>query len=148
MSLVKNRLHPMSTAMFCTADLEAYLDEMLPEHEMARIEKAARRDPALVERLVAINARRGAGVHSLGEIWRQRRLSCPSREQLEGYLRGKLAKPYADYVEFHIAVVGCRCCRANMADLQSTQLQPEADTRRRHRKIFQSSVGRLRSAAS
>ena len=134
--------------MFRSSDLEAYLDEALPAEEMARIEKAARKDPALVKQLAAINARRGAGVHSLGEVWRQRRLSCPSREQLESYLLGALEKAHAAYVEFHIAVVGCRYCRANMADLQSQRAEAEPETRHRRRKFFQSSAGYLRDSSA
>ena len=74
--------------MFPTSDLEAYLDEALPPEEMARIEKAARKDEGLAQRLMSIHARRGAGVHTLGEIWRQQRLSCPTREQLGTRLLG------------------------------------------------------------
>ena len=49
---------------------------------MAAIEEALRGSDDLQKRLTAINGRRDAGVHSLGEIWRRHRLSCPSREQL------------------------------------------------------------------
>ncbi|MBN1393609.1 MAG: hypothetical protein JW959_01070 [Pirellulales bacterium] len=129
--------------MFRTSDLEAYLDEALPPDEMARIEKAARKDRTLIEQLASINARRGAGVHSLGEIWRSRRLSCPTREQLENYLAGKLDKDHASYIEFHVAVVGCRFCRANMADLQSKRPDADPEVHRRRRKFFQSSAGYL-----
>mgnify|MGYP003504032992 CR=1 FL=1 len=48
-------------------DLTAYLDEALPAAEMARIEDLLRRDPQLRTELAAINGRRDAGVHSLGE---------------------------------------------------------------------------------
>ncbi len=132
--------------MFRPSDLEAYLDEALPADEMARIEKAVRKDPALAQQLAEFHGRRGAGVHSLGEIWRQQRLSCPSREQLRGYLLGKMDKDQAAYIEFHVAAVGCRYCRANMADLQAQQAaaEPAADLRRR--KFFQSSAGYLRDS--
>jgi hypothetical protein len=128
---------------FPASDLEAYLDEALPPAEMARIEKAARGDPALVRQLASIHARRDAGVHSLGEIWRQHRLSCLSREQLGEYLAGTLEKDHARYVTFHVEVVGCRYCQANLADLRSQRAEePTAQTRRR--KFFQSSAGYLR----
>ncbi|NLF09494.1 MAG: hypothetical protein GX594_16170 [Pirellulaceae bacterium] len=130
--------------MIRNSDLEAYLDEALPATEMARIEKAARKDPALLKQLADINGCRGAGVHSLGEVWRQRRLSCPPREQLQIYLRGQLDKPRAAYVEFHLAVIGCRYCQANMADLQA-QAKPKPDDQHRRRKYFQSSAGYLRN---
>ena len=61
--------------MFSTTQLEAFLDEALPPERMAAIEEALRTDAELQKRLVAINGRRDAGVHSLGEIWRRNRLS-------------------------------------------------------------------------
>ena len=87
---------------FPISDLEAYLDEALPPEEMARIEKAARKDRGLVGQLASIHARRGAGVHSLGEIWRRHQLSCPSREELGNYVLGALAAAEAGYVAFHV----------------------------------------------
>jgi hypothetical protein len=135
--------HPMAHT-FSTSDLESYLDEALPPAEMARIEKAARGDPDLVRQLSAINARRDAGVYSLGEIWRRRRLSCLSREQLGSYLSGELEKEYARYATFHLEVVGCRYCQANLADLQTQRAGGEESAHGRRRKFFQSSAGYLR----
>ena len=103
---------------FRQADLEAYLDEALPAEEMARIEKALRVDHVLARRLAGIHARRNAGVHSLGEIWRRHRLSCPSREQLGSFLLGALPDDLGRYVGFHVEVAGCRYCQANLADLE------------------------------
>ena len=56
---------------FTESELEAYLDEALNPDEMALIESALRKQPELVQLLSAINARRDAGLHSLGEIWRR-----------------------------------------------------------------------------
>ena len=78
------------TTDFSNSDLEAYLDESLPVERMTAIEDALRQNSALQKRLTAINGRRDAGVHSLGEIWRRHRLSCPTREQLGSYLLGVL----------------------------------------------------------
>jgi hypothetical protein len=126
------------------ADLEAYCDEALPAEEMARIEAALRGDPALLAQLAAISARRDAGVHSLGEIWRRHRLSCPPREQWGSYLLGAIEPEVADYLRFHLEIVGCRYCQANLADLRDQQTQQhEAAEIRRHR-YFQSSAGYLR----
>ncbi|RMF98813.1 MAG: hypothetical protein D6741_09150 [Planctomycetota bacterium] len=123
-------------------DLEAYLDEALPADEMARIEEALRHDPQLRDRLAEINARRDAGVHSLGEIWRRHRISCPDRTQLGAYLLGTLDEAVADYIRFHIEVVGCRYCEANLRDLKE-QAEADEGTASRRRKFFQSSVGYL-----
>jgi anti-sigma factor RsiW len=131
------------TSSFHQSDLEAYLDEALPSEEMARIEKAVRGDPALAGQLASVHARRSAGVHSLGEIWRQHRLSCPTREQLENSLRGALPEALARYIAFHVEVAGCRYCQANLADLQRQQGQADRAAQLRRRKYFQSSAGYL-----
>jgi len=131
------------TKAFRQSDLEAYLDEALPPEEMARIEKAMRGDRALMRQLTAVHARRSAGVHSLGDIWRRHRLSCPSREQLGGLLLGALPDELADYIQFHVNVAGCRFCQANLADLQNRQAEGEQAAESRRRKYFQSSAGYL-----
>jgi hypothetical protein len=132
-------------AKFSNSDLEAFLDESLPVERMAAIEEALRHSETLQKQLAAVNGRRDAGVHSLGEIWRRHRLSCPSREQLGSYLLGVLSRDGADYVKFHVETVQCRVCAANIADLLAQQSASEADatTKRRHR-YFQSSAGFLR----
>jgi hypothetical protein len=132
------------TATIPESDLEAYLDEALPAEEMCRLERALRDDPALVRRLAAIHGRRNAGVHSLGEIWRRRRLSCPSREQLGSYLLRALPDDAAAYTAFHLDVVGCRSCQANLADLQNQQAEAGEAAQTRRRRYFQSSAGYLR----
>jgi hypothetical protein len=132
------------SANFSTSDLEAFLDESLPPERMAAIEDALRNDPSLQKQLTAINARRDAGVHSLGDIWRRHRLSCPSREQLGSYLLGVLSPEESDYITFHIDTIECRYCAASVADLKSLQSSAESDVSRRRQKYFQSSVGHLR----
>ena len=134
----------MSTK-FSNSDLEAFLDESLPVERMAAIEDALRHSEALQRQLTAVNGRRDAGVHSLGEIWRRHRLSCPTREQLGSYLLGVLSREAAGYVKFHVEIVQCRLCAANLDDLRAQQLASEADatTKRQHR-YFQSSAGYLR----
>ena len=49
-------------ASFRQSDLEAYLDEALPPEQMARIEKALRKDRGLVRQITAIHRRRNAGL--------------------------------------------------------------------------------------
>jgi len=127
------------------SDLEAYLDEALPADEMAEVEKALRADDALLEQLAIIRSRREAGVHSVGEIWRGRRLSCPTREQLGSYLLGILPEEEAEYITFHVELAGCRYCRANLSDLEQQQSEAAEIKQTRRRKYFQSSAGYLRS---
>jgi hypothetical protein len=133
------------TAPFTDAELAAYLDELLAPEAMAEIERQARGDAALVARLSEVSARRDAGLHSLGEIWRRHRLSCPTRQQWGNYLLGTLAAERAKYFEFHVQVVGCRLCQANLADLKAQQSAEPAISDQRRRKYFQSSAGQLRA---
>jgi len=126
------------------SDLDGYLDEALPPEEMARVELALRQDPELMRQVQAIHARRNSGVHTLGEIWRQGRLSCPTREQLGSYLLEALSEDEADYVAFHVEQIGCRYCRANLADLECRQEEAAEAVEVRRRRYFQSSAGYLR----
>lgn len=131
------------TRQFTQAELEAYLDEALTASEMADIESQLRQSPELIERLRSINARRDAGVHSLGEIWRRHRSSCADRELLGSYVLGVLPEEQASYVHFHIEKVGCRYCQANLDDLRERQ-QQLSGAEQRQRRYFQSSAGYLR----
>jgi hypothetical protein len=124
------------------SDLEAYLDEALPVETMAQIERALRDDAKLVERLAAVNGRRDAGVHTVGEIWRRHRLSCPTREQLGSLLLGVLEEDLAGHIRFHLEVSNCRTCLANLDDLKNRQTDEQAVSTRR-KKYFESSAGHL-----
>ena len=134
----------MAASLIRQSDLEAYLDEALPEEDMARIELALRKDRELARRLTTVHHRRNAGVHSLGEIWRGERLSCPTREQLGSFLLGALPDAPTGYISFHLEEIGCRYCRANLHDLQSRQAEHHEVAQTRRRKYFQSSAGYLR----
>ena len=130
---------------FTESELDAYLDEALTPDEMATVEDALRNDTELARRLSAIIGRRDAGVHSIGEIWRRQRVSCPSREQLGSYLLGALDEESGAYIGFHLQTVGCRYCRANLDDLVRQQQEASQDVATRRRKYFQSSAGYLQS---
>jgi len=125
------------------SDLEAYLDEALTPAEMAHVEAQLRRSPELLKQLASINSRRDAGVHSLGEIWRRHRISCPTREQMGSFLLGVLDDEQADYLRFHLEVVGCRVCLANLEDLRHRQAESDEIMVVRRRKYFDSSAGYL-----
>ena len=126
------------------ADLEAYLDEALTSEEMALIEQQVRARPELLKRLAAIHGRRDAGVHSVGEIWRRQRLSCPSREHLGSFLLGALDEEHMTYVEFHLKTIGCRYCSSNLDDLRRQQEETVEVIEIRRSKYFQSTAGHLR----
>lgn len=130
--------------VYSNAQLEAYLDELLPAKQAAAIEADLRNSDALKDQLTEINDRRDAGIHTLGEIWRRQRLSCPSRQQLGSYLLGVLDDDEADYVAFHVETIGCRYCTASIEDLRIQQeAEAEEDSKHRRQKYFQSSAGYL-----
>lgn len=129
---------------FTDTELESYLDEALASEAMSRIEEAVRRTPELARRLAAINARRDAGLHSLGEIWRRHRLTCPTRSELGSFLLGVLPDDQAGYIAFHLERIGCRFCQANRADLEAQQTEARDAAGHRRRKYFQSSAGYLK----
>jgi hypothetical protein len=137
---------PMSDPMYSDHQLLGYLDEMLPIEQMAVVEKALRKSESLKSRLTGLSYQRDKeGFHSVGEMWRRERLSCPSRQELGSYLLGTMSADSADYLDFHIRTVGCRLCAANLYDLeQSSESTAEAQSRRR--KFFQSSAGYLESS--
>lgn len=125
--------------------LLAYLDESLSVEVMAKIECDLRTDAGLRERLAGLIAQRDSGVHSIGDIWRRNRLSCPSREELGSYLLGAMMEDAASYIQFHVEQIGCRYCQANLEDLQSASdaSSASAHVRQRRARFFQSSVGRI-----
>jgi len=130
------------------AVLLAYLDEALSSDRMAALEQAIRTDESLQKRIQTLVSQRDSGMHSLGDIWRRHRLSCPTREQLGSYLLGAMLEDASDYIKFHIEQIGCRYCQANLADLQAAQRSvqaPEPTAAERRQRIYQSSVGRIRS---
>jgi len=117
--------------------LREYLAERLPGDEMAKVEKALRESASLRARLEDVrHDRDDFQLHTLGAIWRRARLTCPTREQLGGYLLDAIDPELASYIQFHLEVVECPFCRANLADLQS-QAEPDSAGRnpetRQHR---------------
>jgi hypothetical protein len=128
--------------------LRQYLAEALPAPRMAQVEKALRDSAELRDRLERVRQDRAdPALHTLGAIWRRSRLTCLTREQLGSFLLDVLDPDLAGYVRFHVEVVECPFCRANLADLQTkAQPLPPRDQERR-RRIFHSSRGLLSSGS-
>lgn len=118
---------------FTDAELEAYLDETLDPSRAAEIERLARQDNRLVERLATINGRRNAGVHTLSEIWRRNQVAVPTREELSQFLLGTLSPEQSDYIRFRVEDLKCRFTTALLADLR-TQLEESRGTEIRQRR--------------
>ena len=83
----------------------------------------------------------GALESLLTETWEEQRPSCPKRSTIGSFLLGTLDEPWQKYVDFHINVLGCSFCRANLDDLRQ-QTQQDAGALRQ--KIMQSTVGFFR----
>lgn len=132
----------MSEHEITQAELLAYLDEQLPTERMAAVEEQLRKSEPLRERLASAAANRDVAVHSVGEVWRRGRLSCPTRSELGSYLLGAMDRDREDYIEFHIKTVGCRYCEANLWDLEQSRDSAE-ETSQRRRKFYQTSAGKL-----
>lgn len=126
-------------ADFTREQLAGYLDDALSETETARVEQALRQSDPLRQELRRLMQERDRGEHSLGAVWRRRRLSCPTREQLGSYLLDALESDHHDYVRFHLETVGCSFCLANLSDLQTLQKEPQTKARERRKRIFETS---------
>ena len=124
-------------------ELLAFLEEQLPAERMAAIEQALRGDEELQQRVAEVVHQHDPGAHSVGAIWRRRRLSCPSRSELGSYVLGACEATRAEYIEFHLRVIGCRYCVANLEDLEQTAGEQAEVVTRRRQKFFQSSAGYL-----
>ena len=127
---------------FTDAELAAFLDEALPASRCSQLEHELRSDADLRNRLIEVRGRETAGLHTIGAIWRRARLSCPSRSELGQYVLGTLDQDPQDYIRFHLDLIGCRYCQANLADLEAGSQSDDQPTQRRKR-YFQTSAGYL-----
>lgn len=121
-----------------------YLNDALPDAELAAVEKAVRETPALQALAKAVREEVDRGEHSVGAVWRRERLSCPAREQLGGFLLQAHDPDLLDYIEFHLKIVGCPYCQANLEDLAKRQAEAAGPTKKRRQRIIQSSAGVLK----
>jgi len=120
--------------------LRAYIADALPAEDLARVEKALRESSELRERLELVRQNReDAGLHTLGAIWRRSRLTCPSRQQLGSLLLDALDPDLAAYLTFHIEVVECPFCQANLADLKGKSESATPTSQSRHARFLNSS---------
>src|SRR5262245_10948884 len=127
--------------------LHAYLDDALSDPETSQIERALRESEKVRQQLRIVREERDRGEHSLGAIWRRERLSCPTREQLNGHLHGILDAEFQKYIQFHLETVACSTCLANLDDLKAKQAEAAPHTKKRRRKILDSSAGILGKVA-
>ncbi len=125
--------------------LRAWLDESLPQGQMATLELQLRDSPELRRRVARLLAAGDLGAHSVGAIWRRNRVSCPTREQWGMSLLGVLPREWQDYLDFHLQQAGCRYCEATLEDLRAADQASEPAVRRR-RRYLASAAGQLKSS--
>jgi len=77
---------------------------------------------------------------TVARVWREHRLTCLKRSTLGSYVLGVLDEPWFSYTQFHLDVVGCAMCVANLTDLEAEQ---DDDGGGVAEDLFQSSVGFL-----
>ncbi len=124
------------------AMLRSYLADALSPEDSARVEKALRDSAELRARLEEVRQNRAdSQLHTLGAIWHRARLTCPSRQQLGSMLLDALDPELAAYFQFHLDVVECPFCRANLDDLkaQSQATTAAKASKSRQHRILQSS---------
>jgi len=85
------------------------------------------------------------GPEDLSELirstWKKNLLSCLKRSTVGTYALHALEDDWADYVSFHLEIVGCEVCAANLQDLKNQDTRETAVVKER---LFASSVGFLR----
>ncbi len=80
---------------------------------------------------------------TVARVWREQRLTCLKRSTLGSLSLGVLDEPWKSYTQFHLDVVACPMCVANLADIDDEEEErTDADTER----MFQSSVGFLKKS--
>jgi len=82
---------------------------------------------------------------TVARVWRERRLTCLKRSTLGSYLLGVLDEPWLGYTQFHLDVVACPMCLANLRDIEAEDVAEGDPQRAQH--LFASSVGFLSRAS-
>jgi hypothetical protein len=101
--------------------LRDYLNDALPDDELVAVERALRESAELRAMLKEVLEQEDRGEHTTGAIWRRERVSCPTRDQLGGYLLGAGDAELLEYIRFHLEEIGCPYCQANLDDLRKMQ---------------------------
>ncbi len=81
---------------------------------------------------------------TVSSVWREERLTCLKRSTLGSYLLEVLDEPWRSYTQFHLDVVGCSMCLANLEDLELEE--DDEDGAVDSERFFASSVGFLKKS--
>ncbi|MCB9832971.1 MAG: hypothetical protein H6807_10880 [Planctomycetes bacterium] len=75
---------------------------------------------------------------SVGDLWVRERISCPHRDILSAYLERGLGELEMDYIRFHLEVVDCPFCQAELGELED----PDARRAERLARVMDDSLRR------
>jgi hypothetical protein len=82
--------------------------------------------------------------HSLSLLWKRERISCPHRDILASFVHGSLPAAQVDYVRFHLDVIGCGVCQANVRDLREEDREEEPALRKVRDEVLRSTTAFLK----
>ena len=80
---------------------------------------------------------------TVARIWRDEGVSCLKRSTLGRHLLGVLDDDWERYIDFHVNMLACDRCQANLDDLRAEDERDEAAARDWRERVFASSVGFL-----
>ena len=78
---------------------------------------------------------------SLHQIWENQRPSCPKRTTLGKFSLQILPDDWTDFVDFHVNLLGCSYCRANLDEFADES--GSDDSNEFSQQLFQSTIGFL-----
>ncbi|MEZ6129269.1 MAG: RNA polymerase sigma factor [Planctomycetaceae bacterium] len=78
----------------------------------------------------------------LTSVWEDQRPTCPKRSTLGKFILGLLPADWHDFVDFHVNILACRFCEANLEELRTPE--ESLDDKTRNDRLFHSTVGFLK----
>jgi len=99
----------------------------------------------LLKRLAELVQESGSSIDAescsdlLTSVWETQRPGCPKRTTLGKFTLGILPPEWDDFTHFHVNVLGCTFCNANLAELDSTS--DSNDSQATNDRLFSSTVG-------
>lgn len=124
-------------------ELLMFADELLPQERSSHIEEQLRNSEELRTRLGEVLRARDQGGHTVGEIWRRHRLSCPQSSELGRYLLKALKPEQLDYIDFHLNTIACPFCQAQIEEMSAALAARDKESNIRRTRLFESSAGFL-----
>lgn len=132
------------TSQWTDEQLRCYLEETGSLDQNRAIEQEVGQSKALQQRLSELVDQQESGLISVGQVWRQERLSCPSQAEWIEYALGVLEAEKQQWMTHHLETTKCPHCNAIFSDIRQ-QLQEGKRAVQREERLFESSVGHFLS---